>query len=166
MAQGHESRRSCQATLGGPKADVVPALSNASKHRASEPLSCMQEEEIKTLLHHPNSSSPPVRPCETPNPSDIKSHWTAEELHRTTGCRRFRNYKHLMSVSKDGVYINNGEFPTSIGAYTTIPKAPRGKAINRTLSKYLDVVHLDIAFGDCMSVGGFKYALIFVDQAT
>jgi hypothetical protein len=28
------------------------------------------------------------------------------------------------------------------------------------------VVHLDIAFGDCMSVGGFKYALMFVDRAT
>ncbi len=54
----------------------------------------------------------------------------------------------------------------SIGAFTTIPKAPRDKASNRTTSKKLDIVHLDIAFGDCMSIGGFKYALIFVDRAT
>jgi hypothetical protein len=82
------------------------------------------------------------------------------------GCQRFWNYKHLLAVSKDGTYISNGKFPTSIGAYTTIPKAPCAKAIDRTSSVNLNVVHLDILFGDCMSVGGFKYALIFVDTAT
>jgi hypothetical protein len=101
-----------------------------------------------------------------PNASDTKSHWTAEELHCITGCRRFRNYRHLISTTKDGSFIDNGEFPLSIGSFTTIPKAPRGKAIDRTTSKFSDIVHLDIAFGDCMSVGVFKYALLFVDQAT
>jgi hypothetical protein len=48
----------------------------------------------------------------------------------------------------------------------TILKAPRGRPIDPTPSKYLDIVRIDIAFGDCMSVGGFKYALIFVDRAT
>jgi hypothetical protein len=101
-----------------------------------------------------------------PNASDTKSHWRAERLHRITGCCRFQNYKHLISTTKDGSFINNDIFPVSIGAFTTIPKAPHGKAIDRTTSKFLDIVHLDIVFGDCMSVGGFKYALIFVDQAT
>ncbi len=32
--------------------------------------------------------------------------------------------------------------------------------------KYLDIVYVDITFGDCVSIGGFKYALIFVDHAT
>ena len=32
--------------------------------------------------------------------------------------------------------------------------------------KYLDIVHADIAFGDCMSIGGYSYALILVDRAT
>ena len=32
--------------------------------------------------------------------------------------------------------------------------------------KYLDAVHVDIAFGDCLSVGGLRYALILVDRAT
>jgi hypothetical protein len=71
-----------------------------------------------------------------------------------------------MLVSKDGSFIDNGEFPTSLGAFTSIPKARRGGRIDRLQAKYLDVVHLDIAFGDCVSVGGFKYALIFVDRAT
>jgi hypothetical protein len=82
-----------------------------------------------------------------------------------TGCSRFRNYCHLIHTSKDGQFLDNGKFPVSIGAYTTIPKAPRGKLIKRTPSRYLDIVPIDIAFGDCMSVGGFKYALIFMDTS-
>ena len=29
--------------------------------------------------------------------------------------------------------------------------------------KYLDKVHLDIVFGDCLGLGGFRYAIILVD---
>jgi hypothetical protein len=53
-----------------------------------------------------------------------------------------------------------------LGPKAPFQKAPRGKPIDRTPSNYLDVVHIDITFGDCMAVGGFKYALIFVDRAT
>jgi hypothetical protein len=127
------------------------------KRKTSDPLTCMDTKDIIELLHTPDSSPPPIRPCDTPNPSDTKSHWTAEELHRITGCHHIQNYWHLLSASKDGTYIDNGKFPTSIGAYMTIPKAPRRTAIDQASTKYLDVVHLDIAFGDCMSVGGFKY---------
>ena len=108
---------------------VPPSISDA-KRRSPAPLDCMEREEILTLLHHPNTSPPAIRPCDTPNASDTKSHWTAEELHRITGCRRFRNYKHLISTTKDGSFIDNGKFPLSIGSFTTIPKAPRGKAID------------------------------------
>jgi hypothetical protein len=97
---------------------------------------------------------------------ETKLHWTSEDLHPITGCRRFCNYKHLISITKDGSFINSAEFLVSLGAYTTIPKAPRGAPIDRTIYKYLDVVHINIAFGDCASVGGFKYALIFVNHAT
>jgi hypothetical protein len=45
-------------------------------------------------------------------------------------------------------------------------KVPHGKAIDRLPAKYLDIVHINIAFGDCVSVGGFKFALVFVDCAT
>ena len=83
-----------------------------------------------------------------------------------TGCCQFRNYCHLIHTSKDSQFLDNGEFSVSIGAYSTIPKAPRGELVGRTPSRYLDIVHIDIAFGDCMSVSGFKYALIFVDRAT
>ena len=39
-------------------------------------------------------------------------------------------------------------------------------AIDQLMAKYLDIVHVDIAFGDCVSAGGYKFALIFVNRAT
>jgi hypothetical protein len=81
------------------------------------------------------------------------------------GCRCFCDYQHIISTSKDGTLLNSGKFPLSLGSYTTIP-TPRGKPIDCLPSKYLDIVHINIAFSDCVSVGGFKYTLIFVDQAT
>ena len=148
-------------SIDGTQIDALP-----QQPRSTAPLECMDQDEIMSQLHHSDKPLPPVRPCDTSNPSDTKSTWTAEELHRITGCRRFRNYRHLIQSSRDGTFIDSGEFPASIGSYATIPKAARGKPIDRTLSKFLDIVHIDIAFGDCLSTGGYKYALIFVDRAT
>ncbi len=117
------------------------------------------------LVHRPGSSPPPVRPCDRSNGSDTKTHWTSEELHRALGCRRFRNYWHIIQTSLDGKWVDGGKFLLSLGSYVTIPKAPRGGSINREDTFFLDVVHVDIAFGDCVSVGGFRYALVFVDRA-
>jgi hypothetical protein len=52
-------------------------------------LVCMDKKDIIALLHESDSSPPPIRPCDTPNPSDTKSHWTAKELYHITGCRQF-----------------------------------------------------------------------------
>ncbi len=32
--------------------------------------------------------------------------------------------------------------------------------------RYLNKVHMDIVYGDCMGLGGFRYALLLVDVAT
>jgi hypothetical protein len=82
------------------------------------------------------------------------------------GCRCFQNNKHILQTSLDGQWIDGGEFPMALGSYATIPKAARGGDIDRTKSLFLDIVHVDIAFGDCISVGGFCNALILVDRAT
>ncbi len=118
------------------------------------------------LVHRPGSSPPPVRPCDRSNGSDTKTHWTLEELHRALGCCRFCNYRHIIQTSLDGEWVDGVEFPLSLGSYATILKAPCGGSINREDSLFLDVVHVDIAFGDCVSVGGFRYALVFADRAT
>jgi hypothetical protein len=62
--------------------------------------------------------------------------------------------------------MDGGEFPMSLGSYATVPKAKRGQLLDKTVYRYLDAVHMDIAFGDCVSVGGYRLALIQVDHAT
>ncbi len=126
----------------------------------------LSPDKVVCLVHRPGSLPPPVRPCDRSNGSDTKTHWTLEELHRALGCHHFHNYKHILQTSLDGKWIDGGEFPLSLGTYTTIPKAPRGSAIDRKKIFFLDIIHVDIAFGDCVLVGGFRYSLIFVNRAT
>jgi hypothetical protein len=129
-------------------------------------LSTMTSEEITRLLHHPGTMFPSVHPCNTANSSDTKTHWSVEDLHRIMGCRKFHNYKHLLQFSCNGEWVDGGEFPSSLGSYASIPKAKRGGTLDRMMYLYLDAVHMDIAFGDCVAVGSYCYALILVDHAT
>jgi hypothetical protein len=62
--------------------------------------------------------------------------------------------------------MDGGEFPASLGSYAMIPKSNSGGPIGCCKYKYLDVVHMDIAFGNCLTVEGSRYALILVDRAT
>jgi hypothetical protein len=129
-------------------------------------LSTLSWDDITHLIHHEGPSFPPVRPCDWANGSDTKTHRTSEELHRALGCRCFRNYKHILQTSLDSKWIDGGEFSLALGSYATIPKAKQGGNIDQTKSYFLDVVHVDIAFEDCVLVGFFCYALILVDRAT
>ena len=156
-------------TLSTPSPLATPLPAAVADDHDDSPtrlLSTMTPEEIQSLLHHDGTTFPPVRPCDTANTSDKKTHWTSEELHRIMGCRKFKNYKHLLQVSRDGEWVDGGEFPPSLGSYATIPKSHRGGALDKHRYKYLDAVHMDIAFGDCLSVGGFRYVLVLVDRAT
>jgi hypothetical protein len=126
----------------------------------------MPHDSIVKLLHHENSTLPSIRPCDTTNTSDTKTHWTAKELHCIMACCKFQNYKHILQVSRDDDWVDGGEFPPSLGSFATIPKANRSGLLDHSRYKYLNAVHIDIAFGNCLSIRGFWYALILVDQAT
>ncbi len=143
-----------------------PSSPETSNPPPSRLLSTLSQDDIVRLVHRPGLVLPQVRPCNRANGSDTKTHWTLEALHHELGCQRFRNYKHIIQASLDGHWFNGGELSLALGAYTTIPKALRGSAIDRENSCFLDVVHVDIAFGDCISPGEVCYALIFVDRAT
>jgi hypothetical protein len=82
---------------------VSPAVQPPSQESCASPVlaSTMTQDEIISLLHHNNSTVPSVCPCNMTNASDTKTHWSAEELHRAMGCRKFRNYKTLLQVSHD-----------------------------------------------------------------
>ena len=117
-------------------ASVLPSSVASSPLAApSKPpvlLSTMSSEEVTCLLHHLNTSLPDIRPCNTANASDTKSHWSSEEIHCIMGCRKFRNYKHILDVSRDGEWVDGGKFPMSLGLYATVPKTNWGTSLDRT----------------------------------
>jgi hypothetical protein len=115
----------------------------------------MAHNEIILLLYHDNSSLPSVCPCNMTNALDTKTHWLAKELHCIMGCYKFWNNKTILQVSRNGKWVNGGQFPPSFGLFATIQKAKRGFPLNWTTYRYLDAVHMDIAFGNSLSVGGF-----------
>jgi hypothetical protein len=137
-----------------------------SQSNSCPKLERMTKEDIIAQLHHPGTTLPPICPSDCPNGSNTKLLWMPEELHRITGCCHFCNNHHIINASKDRQLVDTGEFLISLGLYTTILKAPRGKAIDWMLSPYLDIVHIDIAFGDCAPTGCYKYTLIFIDHTT
>ncbi len=142
---------------------VSPPPSLGSDPVAPKLLSSLSHEEVVQLVHRLGSALPPVCPCDWSNGSDTKTHWISEELHRALGSCRSRNYKHIIHTSLDGQWIDGGEFLVLLGMFTMILKAPWGGAIDCKQSFYLNIVHVDIAFGDCVLVGGFWYSLVFVD---
>jgi hypothetical protein len=127
----------------------------------------MTRDEIVLVLHHDNSSLPFVCHYNTAKALNTKTHWSAKELCRIMGCCKFRNYKTILQISLDGEWVNGGEFPPS-GLFATIPKAKRkhGLPLDWTKYCYLNAVHMDIVFGNCLSVDGFHNALTLVDCAT
>jgi hypothetical protein len=127
---------------------------------------CKDATELKDFDNNATTSFPLVQLCDTANASDAKTHWSAEELHRIMGCWKFRNYKHLLQVSCDGEWMDGGKFPSSLSSYATILKAKHSSLLNCTKYCYLGAVHMDIAFGNCVSVGRYQYAFILLNRAT
>jgi hypothetical protein len=117
---------------------------------APSQLECMSEDDTVTYLHHLESHLPPICPCDTPNLTKSKTTYTPEELHCLTSCHQFPNYQHIITTTNGSTLINTGEFPLLLGTYATIPKADHDKPIDRLASKYLNIIHVDIAFGDCI----------------
>jgi len=166
LAQVASQLQSIVASVLSPSAQASPSPTLAPP-KTPTLLSTMSPEEISRLLHHPNTSFPDVCPCDTANASDTKTHWSSEEIHRIMGCCwKFLNYKHILDVSRDSEWVDGGKFPMPLGSFATIPKAKQNGPLDRTSYCFLDAVHMDIAFGDCVSVGGYCCALILVDRAT
>ncbi len=119
--------------LDGPASDVPSTTSDSPWL-----LSTMSRDNILWLIHHEGAVLPLVCPCDTANSSKKKTHWSAKELHRAMGCRKFKNYKHLLLVSHDGQWVDSSEFPPSLRSFAAVPKGNKGKPIDRTLYLYLE----------------------------
>lgn len=120
---------------------------------------------LLTALHHDPTNLPDITPAYTPGACERRTQFNGLKLHKIFGCRKFRTQSHLIAASKNASLLAGGELPATIGDFASITMPSRGKTIKKR-RKYLDKVHMDIVFGDCMSLGGFRYALLLVDVAT
>ena len=107
-----------------PPSVQLPHLSSNPLLPSDSPplLPTLSRDDITHLVHHEGSSLPPVRPCDRANGSDMKTHWTSEELHCALGCRRFRNYKHILQTSLNAQWIDGGEFSTGSWLLCSYPE--------------------------------------------
>ena len=77
------------------------------------------------------------------------------------GLSEILKFKNILDVSGDGEWVDIGKFPMSLGSYATVPKVKRGTSLDPTSYRFLDAVHMDIAFGDCVSVGCYRFCSHF-----
>ena len=134
---------------------------NANLHKNYiEPLS------IRTLnlVHIYTTNLPPIPPSSTPATCNNRTHFESLNLHRIFGCRQFRNQKHL-TVATNASIVNLGLLSSTIGSFDTISDPPKGKTIKKR-RQYLEKFHMDIVSGDCVDLGGHRYALLLVDIST
>ena len=141
--------------------DVIPISDEELISASSTPLSSKQLSKI----HRDTNSLPPVPPANTPGPAETRTTFDTLRLHRIFGCRRFRNQQHVIAASANAKLIKQGELPVTLGDFATMNKPDKSKPLT-THRHYLDKVHMDIVFGDCLGLGGYRYALLLVDVAT
>lgn len=120
---------------------------------------------ILTAIHHNPRELPPVPPAYTAAACENRTTFDGLKLHKIFGCRKFKTQSHLIAASKNASLLAGGELPPTIGDFASITMPNRGKPITKR-RKFLDKVHMDIVFGDCMALGGFRYALLLVDVST
>ena len=116
------------------------------------------------LFHKDASNLPPIPPSSTPASCDNRTQFESLNLHHKFVCRQLSNQKHLTAATNASL-VNSGLLPSTIGSFSTIANPAKAKPI-RNRRQFLDKVHMEIVFGDCVALGGHRYALLLVDVAT
>ena len=122
-------------------------------------------QKLLSKMHSDPTDLPPIQPANTAAPCENRTSFETLKLHKVFGCRKFKTYRHLIAASDNAQLLHTGELPPTLGDFSTIATPPHGKTIKKH-RRYLDKVHMDIVYGDCMGLGGFRYALLLVDVAT
>ena len=154
----HIPNRKCPNTWKVPPPPSPLSIPSDTNRRISP-------DELLLFSSNPHTPPPPVRACDTPNESDTLQHLTSDQIYKLFGNRRFRDYESFCSASKDCTFIKGGQPIPSIGEFATMRRRKRGKTRAPT-PHYLDLVHMDIVYGDVISRLGYRFGLLLVDRAT
>lgn len=127
------------------------------------PVSSRNQQTSQTESDRPN-----LMPCDIPSHSEQSTRrLTHHQLHRYFGFRQLRNWSIFNEVGNGNVQVvNSGKPPLELGDVANLKRSRRLKQPVPRPRKFLTAVHLDIGYGDCVSIGGFRYTLMLVDRAT
>ena len=101
--------------------------SDALLHKNSvEPLSLR----TLNLVHKYASNLPPITPSSTPAPCKNRTQFESLNILRISGCRQFRNQKH-MTAATNASLVNSGLLPSTIGSFVTTVNQAKGKPIKK-----------------------------------
>lgn len=103
-----------------------------------------------------------------PSSTARKHRFTVPQLHRYMGFRKPRDWNEILDLAQENVELafDDGAAPLELGDVANIKRSRRNKTLIARPAKFLEVVHMDIGYGDCKAVGGAKYCVILVDRAT
>ena len=113
------------------------------------------------MVHRDATNLPPIPPSSTMAPCENRTQFESLNLHHIFSCRQFRNQKHLTTETNASM-VKSGILLSTIGSFATIANPPKGNTIKKR-RQYLDKFHIYIVFGDCVALGGNRYALLLVD---
>ena len=115
-------------------------------------------------LGHNISNLSPIHHFNTPPPSIYCKFFGVLNLHCLFGWHHLLIPKHTLSYSEDGRILNSVELPLTLGAFAKIFR--KKQKTTPMHQGFLDVVHMGIVFGGCVSLGGFREELILVNVDT
>jgi hypothetical protein len=126
----------------------------------------------KTGKRIPTTTTPEDRPdslpCDKPpSASPSIQRFNEQQLHRYFGFRHLKNWLDLENTGQETIKVIKGnERPMELGDVANIRYSRRNTTPIPRPAEYLRTVHMDIGYGDCVSIGGFRYVLLLVDRAT
>lgn len=127
----------------------------------------------KTPSKVSTSTTPSNRPTllssdKMSNTAPATMRFTVQQLSRYFGFHFFKNWEVLHDVCQPNFsFIKPSDDLLELGQVVNIKKSRSNKTPLERHDKFLEVVHCDIGFGDCKSIGnGALYCLTLVDRAT
>ena len=116
------------------------------------------------LVHRDSTNIPPIPPSSTLAPCENWTQFESLNIHRIFVCRKFYNQKHCTAATNASL-VNSDLLLSTICSFSTVANPPK---VNTTEKwrQYLDKVHMDILFGECVNLWGHWYALLIVDVST
>jgi hypothetical protein len=108
----------------------------------------------------PTTTTPADRldalPCDKPpSASPNMQHFSEQQLHQYLGFRNLKNWLDLETVGKDTIKVTKGtDRPLELGNVANIRHSHQNTKPVPRPADYLRTVHMDIGYGDCVSIGG------------